>query len=263
MGSGVTLRGVTPDPHRQRLAASADDGAGEHAAAATSEPGSGAAARVTQQRATRGAAWLGIGAAAVLAGFLFSFFVAGVVSVHGHSMEPTLHNGERALVLRTGTWLHRLGIGSYQPGDIVFFPDPADPARGLGGLLGQHLLIKRIVAGPGTTVSLQAGALYVDGRPRREPYLAGAFHGLSSTRTFRVPSGDVFVMGDNRRPLASFDSRSFGPVPQSSIEGRAVLVVWPLVRRTARGWRWNVRLLTGPGPEPARGPVPSRPAGAH
>jgi len=190
------------------------------------------------------ARWLTLGLASVLVGLLFSLFIAGVVVVHGHSMEPTLHNDERVLVLRTGAWLQWLGWKEFAPGDIVFFPDPTRSPSGISRLLGRHLLIKRIVAGPRQRVAMRAGVLYVDGEARTEPYLAGAFRGLGSVPPTRVPAGHVYVMGDNRRPTASFDSRSFGPVPTGSIEGRAILVVWPLLRRTPHGWRWNVRLLS-------------------
>lgn len=210
-----------------------------------------ASVRAAAGRSAR--SWLALGIAAVLVGLLVSFFVAGVVVVHGHSMEPTLHNGERVLVLRTGAWLHRFGLGSYRPGDIVFFPDPSRKETGLDRILGKHLLIKRIVAGPGDTVAMRAGELLVDGRPRPERYLAGAFRGVGSVPRIRIPPGHVFVMGDNRRPTASFDSRSFGPVAAGSIEGRAVLVIWPLVRRGRHGWRWNVRLLDEPAPPPVTG----------
>ncbi len=210
---------------------------------------------VTRPAASR---WLTLWLASVLLGLLFSVFVAGVVVVHGHSMEPTLHNDERVLVVRTGAWLQRLGGQPFASGDIVFFPDPTRATTGLSGLVSRHLLIKRIVAGPGQRVGMRAGVLYVDGRTRPEPYLVGAFHGLGSVRATRVPRGHVYVMGDNRRPTASFDSRSFGPVPSTSIEGRALLVVWPLFRRTASGWRWNVRALTGPGARAAPAPTGRR-----
>jgi len=203
-----------------------------------------AASAVGRAAPSSAARWVTLGLASVLVGLLFSLFIAGVVVVHGHSMEPTLHNDERVLVLRTGPWMQRLGWEAFAPGDIVFFPDPTRKAAGVARLLSRHLLIKRIVAGPGQRVDMHAGVLYVDGEARREPYLAGAFRGLGNVPATRVPAGDVYVMGDNRRPTASFDSRSFGPVPAGSVEGRAVLVVWPLLRRTADGWRWNVRLLS-------------------
>ena len=40
-----------------------------------------------------------------------------------------------------------------------------------------------------------------------------------------VPPGSVFVLGDN--PDASEDSRDFGWVPLSSIEGRVAVSAWP------------------------------------
>lgn len=202
--------------------------------------------------------WLALVLVATLAATLVGVFAVGVVAVHGHSMEPTLHDGERALVLRGGAWLHRFGVGAFHPGDIVFFPDPEAPRRGVLGLLDRHLLIKRIVAGPGDSVGLEDGRLVVDGRPRAETYLGDAFRGLATLPPARVPQGRVYVMGDNRHPFASLDSRSFGPIAASSIEGRAVLVVWPLLRRTATGWHWNVRWLApppaGPAPEPSARP---------
>jgi hypothetical protein len=52
------------------------------------------------------------------------------------------------------------------------------------------------------------------------------------------------VLGDNRGPLGSRDSRVFGPVAAASVSGRAALVVWPPLRRDAEGSLvWNVRRL--------------------
>lgn len=185
-------------------------------------------------------------AIAVVAGMLISIFGVGTVRVSGTSMQPNLHDGDHALVLRFDAWLHRAGLGNYQPGDVVFFPDPSVPRTGLARLwLDRHLLIKRIAAGAGQRVSVRDGVLYVDGAPRPEPYLQGAYLGRSSTPATQLPQGEVYVLGDNRAPLASLDSRSFGPLDSRSLEGRAVAVFWPLFRRTPSGWRWNPHLLRG------------------
>lgn len=187
--------------------------------------------------------WLTGALAAVAVGILLSTFGVGVVAVHGHSMAPTLHDGDRALVIRADAWLHRLGIGGVRPGQVVFFPDPTQHPRGLARWFGRTLLIKRVVAGPGTEVGVVDGRLTVDGVPRAEPYLGNAFRGRATVPPLTVPPERVFVMGDNRRPLASFDSRSFGPVERRSLLGRAVWVVWPLVRVDADGWHWNVHRI--------------------
>ena len=42
----------------------------------------------------------------------------------------------------------------------------------------------------------------------------------------RIPSGRVFVIGDNRPN--SNDSRAFGPVPVDDLLGRVWLRYWPL-----------------------------------
>ena len=46
-----------------------------------------------------------------------------------------------------------------------------------------------------------------------------------------VGDDKVFVMGDNRSN--SEDSRVFGPIPKSTIVGKAFVLIWPLNR-----FRW-------------------------
>ncbi len=174
---------------------------------------------------------------------LFSIFVIGTVRVGGASMQPTLHDGDRALVLRLDAWLHRAGVGRFQVGEIVFFPDPTVEPRPWRPWLDRHLLIKRIVAGAGDRVGLSNGTLMVNGAARPEPYLEGVFRGRSSLPELALRGGEVYVLGDNRAPLASRDSRSFGAIASSSLAGRALLVFWPLLRHTPDGWRWNPHVL--------------------
>ena len=70
--------------------------------------------------------------------------------------------------------------------------------------------------------------MYVDNQALTEPYIAADCHGTPDFGPVTVPAGDVFVMGDNR--CDSTDSRSFGPIPTSTIIGRAFVIVWPLPR---------------------------------
>jgi signal peptidase I len=178
----------------------------------------------------------------VLLAVLFSYFGFTSVGISGDSMLPALHSGERALVPRWETWLHRAGQGEFRQGDIVFFARPGSSAV-LCPFRCEYL-IKRIVATGGETVALVDGRLYVNSELQSEPYLGGSWRGSASLPPLVVPEGTVFVLGDNRAPYGSFDSRSFGPVPVSSLVGRTSAVIWPLLRRDAAGgWHWNPRSL--------------------
>jgi signal peptidase I len=103
-------------------------------------------------------------------------------------------------------------------------PHRGSPCGTPAGDYGGEFLIKRIVAGPGDTI-----AIGVDGRAIRngerlaEPYVRPCrrVDRCAFPRPAAVPPGHYFVLGDNRRN--SSDSRYWGPVPLSAIEGRVVL----------------------------------------
>ena len=122
-----------------------------------------------------------------------------VVRVRGRSMQPALEHGQWLLTRPRG---RRVGVG-----DIVVF------TVGRGG----ERYVKRIAAGPGDLVELEAGRLFVngasyDGRPRT----AGA-----RVEAWTVPAGHVFLVGDNLRQ--SDDSRVWQEpfVPLDRISGVA------------------------------------------
>ncbi|MBV8430161.1 MAG: signal peptidase I [Solirubrobacterales bacterium] len=168
---------------------------------------------------------LGIALAAVLA-LLHDRVV--YYRVDSGSMQPTLPIGSRVAVeprLRP------------RVGDIVAFHPPAaavpaTPVCGASGQGGgfsapcgqaepgssQAVFVKRIVAGPGATVAIQAGRAVVNGTVRSEPFaISCAGPGCDFPSPIRVPAGQYYVLGDNR--VASDDSRYWGPVPASSIVG--------------------------------------------
>lgn len=178
-------------------------------------------------------------------GLALANFGFTTVGVDGTSMTPTLHDGDRAWVPRYETWLVRLGLRDWTPGDVVYFRPPgAAPRTWIERLTGGPFLIKRVVAVAGQTVELRRGRLWVDGVGVAEPYLAGGPMTVPSLAPTVVPSDHLYVLGDNRSPLASRDSRAFGPVPLDQVAGRASWVLWPPWRSDADGRRsWNVHRL--------------------
>lgn len=178
-------------------------------------------------------------------GLALANFGFTTVGVDGASMTPSLEDGDRAWVPRYETWMVRFGLRAWSPGDVVYFRAPGvAPRTWLERLTGGPFLIKRVVATAGQTVELRRGRLWVDGVLVPEPYLAGARAAVPSHPPTVVPRGHLFVLGDNRSPLASRDSRVFGPVPLDLVAGRASWVVWPPWRVDADGRRsWNVHGL--------------------
>lgn len=138
-------------------------------------------------------------------------YIVEAFYIPSESMVPTLMVGDRVLVNK---FIYR--FTEPQRGDIVVF-------KSVEG--GGEDLIKRVVGIPGDRIAVRDGRLYVNGEPRREPYVNRKFPDHSFFGPKRVPPEHVFVMGDNR--ANSRDSRYFGPVPYENLEGRAFLLFWP------------------------------------
>jgi len=142
-------------------------------------------------------------------------FVAQAFYIPSGSMEPTLQIGDRILV---GKFSYRLR--PIRRGDIIVFRYPLGPARDF---------VKRVVGLPGETVELREGLVLINGKPLSELYptaLPGGDRACTSTYgPKRVPTGQFFVLGDNR--CNSEDSRFFGFVPAQNVVGKALLVYWP------------------------------------
>jgi signal peptidase I len=134
--------------------------------------------------------------------------VSARVRVDGFSMNPTLLDGEFVLVSRMA-----YRVGDMQRGDIIVF-------RSISSKMD---LIKRIVGLPGDEVLVQNGQVLVNGHVLAEPYIAEApkYQGQ-----WRVPEGQLFVLGDNRND--SSDSHQWGLLPFDNIIGKAIFIYWPL-----------------------------------
>jgi signal peptidase I len=167
---------------------------------------------------------------AVVVAVVLRAFVVATYSIPSGSMEPTLQIGDRIVVDKLAYHLHGVGRG-----DIIVFSTP--PLENCAGPPVADL-VKRVIGLPNETISLDDGKVYIDGHFLAEPWLtpatrsatyagpSGASYSLH--HPFKIPSGDVFVMGDNR--TESCDSRYWGPVHESTIVGKVDFRIWPLSR---------------------------------
>lgn len=145
---------------------------------------------------------------AALAVLIATLFLP-VLQISGTSMEPTLHDDELIMLVKTDKLkLGELCAFSYQ----------------------NKVLIKRIIAVPGDRVDIEAdGTVYVNGKVLDEPYVSEKSLGECDIEfPFYVPEKKLFVMGDHRE--TSIDSRSsaIGCIETEQIVGRVFLRVWPL-----------------------------------
>jgi signal peptidase I len=179
-------------------------------------------------------------ATAVLLAFAVQAYAVKPFKIPSGSMLPTLEPGQRVLVDRATEHL------GYTPkiGDVVVFnppqsavragipkcaePEPRTVCAVSGSEHADQAFIKRVVAGPGDTLSVRGGTPIVNGKPvvgdwRTIP--CGHASGCDFPREIVVPDDSWFMMGDNRP--GSDDSRFWGPVPRDWIIGRAVVTYWP------------------------------------
>ena len=152
-----------------------------------------------------------VAAAFVLALIIQAFVVKSYV-IPTPSMVPTLMLGDRVMV-------NRFVFRFTEPkrGDIIVFQTD----------MRKDPLIKRVIGVGGDRIAVRDGRLFLNGEPQVEPQLRDKVI-LGEFKEITVPSGEFFMMGDNRNESA--DSRVFGPIQRTVILGKAFLRFWPLNR---------------------------------
>lgn len=147
----------------------------------------------------------------------FRFFVAQPFIVSGASMEPTIDPHEYLVI-------DQLTYRFEKParGDVIIFRYPLDPAL---------FFVKRVIGLPGERVDIENGSVTISSDTGAthiltEPY---AKEGQTIGRkgdTIVLDDDEYFVLGDNRKE--SSDSRTWGPVQEHYIVGRALARIFPI-----------------------------------
>ena len=178
---------------------------------------------------------------------LTRWFLWSNVKVDGHSMDPTLANGEYLMILR------------HQPIDRFDIVVASETENGQ-----KKEIVKRVIGLPGDTIQYENDTLYVNGKKTDEPYLAdyikkfkedklqstyvgkeysdnGEFFRrlAAQAQAFTVDKDgnsvfsvtlledEYLLLGDDR--IVSKDSRQVGAFKSSQIQGEAVFRFWPLL----------------------------------
>ncbi len=165
---------------------------------------------------------------------LFVNFIAHPVNVVGHSMDPTLSNGEYGM-----TSLISTAFSDPQRGEIVIV-NMKDPETG-----EDERWVKRVIGLPGETIEAKDGVVYINGEPLDESAYLDQDYIDETLAKFKAEHGidygpftfdfgpvtlgedEYWVMGDNR-PYSK-DSRypTVGPVSKENVFGKGMLVLYP------------------------------------
>lgn len=119
---------------------------------------------------------------------------------------------------------------SIKAGDITFYYrliKPADLTKDTVVVVEENhqLQLRRIVAGPGDEVSIQAEGLYVNGNLQTATYVTNETLPYADGPSYPLSLQDkqYFVLGDYRTNVS--DSRSYGVVSLSQIKGVVITMI--------------------------------------
>ncbi|MFD2044765.1 signal peptidase I [Ornithinibacillus salinisoli] len=173
------------------------------------EEGSGKSKKANQQQGKKSSvmSWVIFGLI-LLSVFLLFRNIIGFTVIAGNSMNPTLE--ENDVLLMSGFFY------DIERNDVIVYRDE----NGFD-------VIKRVIGMPNETIEIRDGIVFVNGIPMDESFVMGTPNDLEVTE---VSENTYFLIGDNRQPGASLDSRDseVGTIAEEQIKGEIVLSVFPL-----------------------------------
>lgn len=171
-------------------------------------------------------------ALAPLIAWMMITFVFQSYEVDGPSMETTLQDKDRLIVLKTGKTIAELTNSHYIPDryDVIIFVKKGLMEFSTGQ---DKQLIKRVIALPGERVVVKEGKITIYNKEHPQGFdpdvntnFANNLSYTNGNLDVTVPAGQVFVCGDNRSN--SLDSRAFGPIDSDDIVGKLVFRLFPI-----------------------------------
>lgn len=145
--------------------------------------------------------------------FIICFVVTAIMmlffktpDVNGDSMEPSYHNSDRLLLIKT----QDVDVGDV----IIIWSDTQN-----------KYLLKRVIGEQGDVIEINQTGLYRNGAKIYESYVAEqnwyeVYCDKSGELEIAITEPCVFVMGDNR--LHSLDSREIGAISTDNIMGKII-----------------------------------------
>jgi signal peptidase I len=158
--------------------------------------------------------------------WLFTNHIAQATEVPTESMKPAILAGDHFFLDKVAfPATYPEAIQKYLPGrevkrgDIIAFWSPVD--RSLR-------LVKRVIGLPGETVEIFERQVFINGKPLPESYKihvdSGRYPGRDDFGPVTVPSGQYFMLGDNRDN--SNDSRYWGFARREDFIGKPLFIYW-------------------------------------